>query len=231
VSIQYRVNLFGFLYLDDKDASGNQGLFDQRLALKWINENIESFGGDSSRITIVGESAGGASVSFHLLSSPSWPLFNNAILQSGAPLCPWAKINDKELALERNTNIANYIGCNQTTIKAKIVCLREMDAQTALSKADEYFYSQANKGILQFTFLPVVDGDFFRDTPQNLLEKKHFKKVKHFSPKLCPKVILIPLENFDSYKIVGAKIELCLTSGIIIFKRFLQGKLALIKAI
>ena len=187
MSIQYRVSLFGFLYLNDKDdAPGNQGLFDQRLALKWIHENIESFGGDSSRITLVGESAGGVSVSFHLLSAPSWPLFNNAIMQSGSPLCPWAIINDKELALERYTNIVNYIGCNQTTSKEKLECLRQIDAQTALSKADEYFYSQANKGILQFTFLPVVDGDFFRDTPQRLLDKKHFKKVRNNFPLKLP---------------------------------------------
>ena len=163
--------------MNETNAPGNMGLFDQRLALEWIYSNIEKFGGDKTRITIFGESAGAASVNFHLISPQSWPLFNNAILQSGAALGPWAIIENKTLALERNTNIVNYIGCNQTSAREKIDCLNKMDAQTLLSKADEYFYSQANQGILQFTFLPVVDGLFLTDTPRSLLNRGTFKKV------------------------------------------------------
>ena len=161
----------------ENNAPGNMGLFDQRLALEWIHLNIEKFGGDKTQITIFGESAGAASVNFHLLSPLSWPLFNNGILESGASLCPWAIIENRTLAHERNKNIVNYIGCNQNKTKEKIDCLRKVDAQTLLSKADEYFYSQANQGILQFTFLPVVDGLFLTDTPRKLLNEGKFKKV------------------------------------------------------
>lgn len=58
VSLQYRVSIFGFLYMQNEGAPGNQGLLDQYLALQWIHNNIQYFGGDSSKITIFGESSG-----------------------------------------------------------------------------------------------------------------------------------------------------------------------------
>lgn len=69
VSINYRLGLFGFLNAEIEGASGNQGLKDQVLALKWVQKNIRAFGGDPDRVTIFGESAGAISVS-HLTMSP-----------------------------------------------------------------------------------------------------------------------------------------------------------------
>jgi acetylcholinesterase len=56
------------------------------MALSWIHNNIQYFGGDSTKITLFGESAGSVSVSYHLLSSLSSNLFNNAIMESGSAL-------------------------------------------------------------------------------------------------------------------------------------------------
>lgn len=90
VAINYRLGILGFLSLEDSVASGNWGLKDQVLALRWIKENIEQFGGDSNRITIFGESAGGASVSYLLQIPQAEGLFNAAIIQSGSAENLWA---------------------------------------------------------------------------------------------------------------------------------------------
>lgn len=66
------------------------GLKDQQLALRWVNEHIEHFGGDSKQITIYGESAGAASVHFHILMESSAGLFQRAIVSSGSAANIWA---------------------------------------------------------------------------------------------------------------------------------------------
>jgi carboxylesterase type B len=86
VTINYRLNVFGFLHMADSDASGNAGFLDQTLAMKWVYENIESFGGDKTKITIAGESAGAFSVGYHLFYPGSWQYFRNGIMESGGPI-------------------------------------------------------------------------------------------------------------------------------------------------
>lgn len=61
----------GFLSTADSSAKGNYGLLDQILALKWIKDNIEAFGGNATDVTIFGNSAGGACVGLHLISPMS----------------------------------------------------------------------------------------------------------------------------------------------------------------
>jgi carboxylesterase type B len=69
VAISYRLMGFGFLGSKEVLAAGvgNIGLFDQRLALRWISENIQAFGGDPAKVTIAGESAGGSTVGYHMV--------------------------------------------------------------------------------------------------------------------------------------------------------------------
>ena len=83
----YRFGPLGFLAnqatLNESGTTGNWGILDQRMALHWVNDNIVSFGGDKSKITIFGESAGGISVATHMGSPGSQGLFHSAIIQSG----------------------------------------------------------------------------------------------------------------------------------------------------
>lgn len=86
----YRLGLFGFFATSataeegEYGAQGNWGMLDQQQALRWVQENIESFGGDPDNVTIVGESAGGGSVCFQLASPTAEGLFDKAVVQSMA---------------------------------------------------------------------------------------------------------------------------------------------------
>lgn len=90
VTVEYRMGIFGFPYLDGLEGgeafagSGNLGLLDQQLALKWVRDNIAAFGGDPESVTLFGESAGGMSAISHLTMPSSDGLFHRAIAQSGA---------------------------------------------------------------------------------------------------------------------------------------------------
>lgn len=87
VSMNYRLGVFGFLGLPglaDSPGDGNYGLLDQQAALRWVQRNIAAFGGDRTRVTVGGESAGGWSVCAHLVSRWSRGLFSQALMQSGS---------------------------------------------------------------------------------------------------------------------------------------------------
>ncbi|KAJ8723143.1 hypothetical protein PYW08_003055 [Mythimna loreyi] len=109
VTINYRLEVLGFLCLDTEEVPGNAGMKDQVAALEWVNKNIASFGGDPNNITIFGESAGAASVSYHLVSPMTKGLFKRAICQSGATTCWWAKAFEPRL---RALALAHQLGYN-----------------------------------------------------------------------------------------------------------------------
>ena len=71
VTINYRLGILGFLSTGDSVAPGNFGMKDQIFALKWVQKNIQFFGGDRNHVTIFGESAGGAAVHLHAFSDAS----------------------------------------------------------------------------------------------------------------------------------------------------------------
>ncbi|XP_035297329.1 acylcarnitine hydrolase-like isoform X3 [Cricetulus griseus] len=88
VNIQYRVGVLGFFSTGDQHARGNWGYLDQVAALRWVQQNIAHFGGNPDQVTIFGESAGGTSVSTHVVSPMSKGLFHGAIMESGVALLP-----------------------------------------------------------------------------------------------------------------------------------------------
>lgn len=172
VSFQYRVNSLGFLYLGTPEAPGNAGLFDQVLAMKWVKENIESFGGDPDDITLFGESAGASSVAFHLLSPLSKNLFKRAILESGAATCPWALSSQSE-SIDSVLILAERVNCphDRTNLPATLDCLKSVDGQLLIINKQW----NVPLGLGDTLFFPVVDGNFLTDTPENLLSLNKFK--------------------------------------------------------
>jgi para-nitrobenzyl esterase len=109
VTINYRLGIFGFLALPELTAesthhsSGNCALLDQIAALQWVQRNIAAFGGDPSRVTIFGESAGSESVSVLMASPLARGLFTRAIGESGGAFGPLASLADAEKQGERLT--------------------------------------------------------------------------------------------------------------------------------
>ncbi|XP_067653426.1 acetylcholinesterase-like [Haliotis asinina] len=170
VSMNYRLGPLGFSYLGPDTIPGNMGLMDQRLALQWVKDNIANFGGDPTRVTIFGESAGGASVSHHLASPLSRDVFDRAIPQSGTFNCPWAYTVPKT-AKRRLKRFADLLQCPSSSTDEDIHnCLKAADAQTMADLQLGLF----DEGM---AFVPVVDGYFLPDDPQTLLSTGSIKQT------------------------------------------------------
>jgi carboxylesterase type B len=93
VTFNYRLGSLGFLAVPDLGLTGNYGILDQGLALRWVAENISAFGGDPRKVTIFGESAGAMSVGLHLFSIPAnRALFRAAIMESNPLAIPYPSL-------------------------------------------------------------------------------------------------------------------------------------------
>jgi carboxylesterase type B len=126
VSINYRLGPFGFLYGGDSSAPGNVGILDQIMALHWVKDNIEAFGGDPNQITIFGFSAGGWSVSTLIVSPLANNLFKRAIIQSGAYFLKPTKDSNKEKHLAIAKKLSETVGCGHDN--KWLDCLRNVSA-------------------------------------------------------------------------------------------------------
>ena len=172
VVIQYRLGVLGFLTTGDTAAPGNFGMLDQVEALKWVQDNIENFGGNPNKVTIFGVSAGGSSVSLHLLSPLSKGLFHQAITESGVDLSPFA-IQPTSFGVGFAKELAQKLNCPTGNHNTMVACLREKEA------ADLLKFSRSNnfRFVDYLQWAPVVDKNFLHDTPRNLRQKGDFKKV------------------------------------------------------
>ncbi|KAJ8031508.1 Acetylcholinesterase [Holothuria leucospilota] len=166
VTFNYRLGILGLLSTGDDNISPNLALFDQREALKWVYENIEAFGGDPNRVTIFGESSGGASVGWHILSSESRQYFQRAILQTGNPLDPWANLLTRSEAFERAQMTAALAGCDSTNNGSAILyCLGEKTVEELIAIPSLGRWS------------PVNDGIFFKSSVPELLQKGAYQGI------------------------------------------------------
>ncbi|KAJ5889069.1 hypothetical protein N7495_009110 [Penicillium taxi] len=140
ITLNYRLGVFGFMTNSDiknvNSASGQQtanwGLYDQRLAIEWVQTHISAFGGDPSNVTIFGESAGSTSVHWHL-SGPA--LFRRAILMSGTTsTCGISTTEQYNAAWHR---LADHFGVSKTLSAAERVnAMRKISAQDCLVSHD-----------------------------------------------------------------------------------------------
>ena len=148
VSMEYRLGIFGFSHFDEIPGSGNAGLLDQKLALEWVRDHIEAFGGDPNDVTLFGESAGGMSATALMAMPSAKGLFHKAIAQSGAG------------STARETGYAKAVS-DELLAAAGVTDLNELlDLSTEeLVTAQDLMLEDAFLGDLLFG--AVVDGDVF----------------------------------------------------------------------
>lgn len=152
VSIAYRVGPFGFLVHPELSAesrdrvSGNYGILDQIAALRWIRTNIAAFGGNPGRVTIMGQSAGGVSVSFLVQSPIARGLFTGAIAQSGAAMSSNGPAHSLPAAEQSGLDFARRAGVNS------LAELRRIPPGEILKAA------KATGAFTLQDFWPVLDG-------------------------------------------------------------------------
>ena len=131
VTVAYRLGVLGFFHLshlaDGKDYpdAQNLGLLDQKMALKWVHENIAGFGGDPDNVTIWGESAGAGSVTTQPLIKGSQQYFKKVIAQSGAP----SQMNSVEESISTTNDLMEALGCKT------VADLMKVDARTLIDTA------------------------------------------------------------------------------------------------
>ena len=146
VTINYRLNVFGFLALPSLDAeagepsSGNFGFMDQQAAMRWVQRNIGAFGGDPFNVTIGGESAGGIDICAQLVSPSAGGLFHGAILES--MYCPTASHAD---SIQASVPVANKLGCTDPVTAAG--CMRNVSAENLFAANKFYVLPNAGLGI------------------------------------------------------------------------------------
>ena len=172
VSVNYRLGPLGFfthkdLRTESPDASCNFGLLDQKAGLKWVNENIEAFGGDPSNITIAGQSAGGGSVLNQICDKDNYPLIKGAAIFSGlirfegdAILTPASL----ETAEARGDEFLKYLGVSS------VEEARKLDAFFIRDKYAEYALTHPR-------FSPCIDMIHHREDPYHMFLKGDFAHI------------------------------------------------------
>ena len=178
VTVNYRLGVFGFLSLNDAVSAGNYGIWDQILALKWVKDNIRSFGGNPDSITIFGESAGGFSVSLLSLIPQNQGLFHRVIAQSGTALCDLAFGDSRPGTIE----VGKRSQCEHNgDSDAFIRCMRNKPAAELLQNHISYLMRDPLRLALVNNFMPYIDNELFYRTPSASLKNISSNEFKFFS--------------------------------------------------
>ena len=170
VTTNYRLGLFGFLShpaLDTEGhAFGNYGILDLQAVLRWVQRNIDSFGGDPNNVALGGQSAGAQDTAANMISPLATGLFHRAILQSS----PTATLAPLSIARTRGGNFATAAGCPGTGAAAA-VCLRALSPQEILA-----LQGTANSNG-PYVNGPMVDGTVIPLSPEQAWSTGNFNRV------------------------------------------------------
>ena len=152
----------GFFNVPGSRESPNYALLDQILALKWVSNHISDFGGDPSKVTIAGISAGAGCASLLMLSPLAKGLFARAIPQSGSPLAVWVARETANKTFAED--IVKNLGC--TDLSKAVTCLRKVSWQDVIK-------TQVAESVSAAVVVPYVDDYVIKEYPY-----KQFKEGK-----------------------------------------------------
>lgn len=155
------------------------GLKDQTLAMQWIKDNIEFFGGDSNSITIFGASAGGISAHMHMMSPLSKGLFHRAICMSGLATAPFNEPTQDPLALaKRQAEVVGIADIENMTTNELVSKLRAINASLLVDSIDDLKYWSVDPLML---YRPVIEneapGAFITKHPKEIWSSGDFEHV------------------------------------------------------
>lgn len=180
VAGNYRLGGFGFMPGSEIMNSGNSnlGLLDQRMALEWVAENIAAFGGDPSKVTIWGESAGSISVFDQMFlyngdnSYNGRPLFRGAMMDSGS-IVPADPVDCAKGQVVYDTVVRS---ANCSSAKDTLECLRNLDYEDFLNATNSVPAINSYQSVA-ISYLPRPDGKVLTDSPDKLLRQGKYAPV------------------------------------------------------
>ncbi|CAG7826828.1 unnamed protein product [Allacma fusca] len=171
VTFNSRLGFLGYLNLGNELASGNQRLKDQVLLLKWVQKNIENFGGDPARVTLNGVDSGAAEVSYHILSPMSKGLFAGAISQQGNALMPHIFIRNPIYQAKR---FGTQVGCALESREGLLECLNGKRPEDLVLSFNRWTSDITENEFLKFgPSIEYIDSEkaFLSDNPFVLLKE------------------------------------------------------------
>ncbi|EDV41853.1 uncharacterized protein Dana_GF17679, isoform D [Drosophila ananassae] len=193
VTVNYRLGVLGFLRPSiDAHNIANYALLDQIAALHWIKENIDAFGGDNSRVTLMGHSTGAACVNYLMVSPVASGLFHRAILMSGSAMSDWAASNQ---SLQLTMQIAHALDCPlHEHVEAEdddvlLDCLRHRRYQDILHIPTALTQFSTSLG-------PIVDGHVIPNQP--------YKVMGHYTEHFSRYDLLFGITESESYHTLAA---------------------------
>jgi len=168
VTLNYRLGLFGFFSQSAVGTHGNYGILDQQAVLRWVQANIANFGGDPTRVTLGGQSAGAQDTSANMLSPAAAGLFHRAIPQSG----PTSALATAATALARGNAFATAAGCSSAA------CLRGLSAERILQLQGTPNANAIDPIIhLSYVVGPYVDGTIIAHQPETAWTTGAYNKM------------------------------------------------------
>ncbi|XP_041565227.1 neuroligin-4, X-linked isoform X1 [Drosophila elegans] len=193
VTVNYRLGALGFLRPSiDAHNIANYALLDQIAALHWIKENIGAFGGDNSRVTLMGHSTGAACVNYLMVSPVASGLFHRAILMSGSAMSDWAASNQSlqltmQIAHALDCPLNEHVGAEDDDVL--LDCLRHRRYQDILHIPTALTQFSTSLG-------PIVDGHVIPNQP--------YKVMGHYTEHFSRYDLLFGITESESYHTLAA---------------------------